>query len=78
MSIEPTHTPKPASERGQNPSAEADTLPAESNAPDAPAGQGGAQGKPPGPTASEIMNEQVSPRDEQGGRPASDGPDASG
>ncbi|MCT9115667.1 hypothetical protein N6G02_05965 [Cupriavidus gilardii] len=85
-------------ERRQNPAAEADTLPSESN----PAG-GGAQGqqgqgqqqggkpgektgersaeqsgKKTGPTPNEVMNEQVSPPDEQGDRMQSDRPHIGG
>lgn len=76
------------SERGQNPSAQADTA-----APGAgtTAGQTGQQARPaqsaqgsqqqggkPAPTPNEIMNEQVSPRDEQGDRPQSDKPHVGG
>ncbi|MCG5258871.1 hypothetical protein EM868_04365 [Cupriavidus gilardii] len=86
-------------ERGQNPAAEADTLPSESN----PAGsatqaeqgrqgkesqqgqQGQQGGKPgakpadkPGITPNEVMNEQVSPPDEQGDRMQSDRPHIGG
>ncbi|CAG2148420.1 hypothetical protein [Cupriavidus plantarum] len=56
--------PKPTqSERGQNPAAEADA--------------DGAPGKGK-PTSNEIMNEQSSPRDEQGNRDQSDKPHVSG
>ena len=74
--------PEPTtSERGQNPSAEADTAPAgtqnraigEQNGK-----QSDKQADKPGPTANEIMNEQVSPRDEQGNRDQSDKPHIGG
>lgn len=81
-------------ERGQNPAAEADTLPSEGS----PAGrarqaeqgqqgqqgqqQGGKPGEKPteksGVTPNEVMNEQVSPPDEQGDRMQSDRPHIGG
>lgn len=78
-------------ERGQNPAGEADTLPSESqraeSATQAQQGQpgnqqGGQQAgqreKKPGVTPNEIMNEQVSPPDEQGDRMQSDRPHIGG
>ncbi len=81
-------------ERGQNPAAEADTLPSESSPADSatqarqgkPGQQGQQQGgKPgekssekPGVTPNEVMNEQVSPQDEQGDRMQSDRPHIGG
>lgn len=78
-------------ERGQNPAGEADTLPSESQRAESgrQAQQGqpgnqqggqqaGQQGKKPGVTPNEIMNEQVSPPDEQGDRMQSDRPHIGG
>ncbi len=81
-------------ERGQNPAGEADTLPSESqraesgtqaqqDQPGSQQGQqggqqAGQQGKKPGVTPNEIMNEQVSPPDEQGDRMQSDRPHIGG
>ncbi|MBO4123429.1 hypothetical protein J5T34_22105 [Cupriavidus gilardii] len=78
-------------ERGQNPAGEADTLPSESQRaesgtqaqqgqPGSQQGgqQAGQQGRKPGVTPNEIMNEQVSPPDEQGDRTQSDRPHIGG
>ena len=78
-------------ERGQNPAGEADTLPSESQRAESgtQAQQGqpgnqqggqqaGQQEKKPGVTPNEIMNEQVSPPDEQGDRMQSDRPHIGG
>lgn len=79
--------PKPTtSERGQNPAAEVDTMPAQGGEGGSQqSGQQGAQGSQgkqgtdkANPTANEIMNEQVSPQDEQGNRDQSDKPHIGG
>nr|WP_144826618.1 hypothetical protein [Cupriavidus gilardii] len=61
------------SEQGQNPAAQADTLPGKDQG---SAGEGSKDGKPK--TPGEIMREDVSPQDEQGNRPPSDQPHISG
>lgn len=65
---------KPTNAERQKPSTDADAIPGRNPQTKGPgASQGGKQ-----PTPNEIMNEQVSPRDEQGNRDQSDKPHVSG
>ena len=65
---------KPTHAERQNPSTDADVIPRDKSK----AGGPGATRRRDQPTPNEIMNEQVSPRDEQGNRDQSDKPHISG
>lgn len=63
---------KPTQSERQNPSDDADVVPGTSPGTKKPESSTGR------PTPNDIMNEQVSPRDEQGNRDQSDKPHVSG
>ncbi|MCA3182859.1 MULTISPECIES: hypothetical protein [unclassified Cupriavidus] len=65
---------KPTNAERQNPSTDADAIPGDKSRASGP----GAAQRRRGPTPNEIMNEQASPRDEQGNRDQSDKPHVSG